>query len=816
MADPSGIVGLTAGASHLAWRLYKKCARCAALQRGSGLIVVAGRDCVGECKDLEEVTDLLAKTLREVNDLMEDDDLMDLKKTGFIGCIKACNNLLVDLRKHLSKFESLTTEERRLPERIRWDQDQASRLKSRITQNVQMLQISLHRFNTCQQKEIVRLLKDLLKQTQNGYGKAASVSEFVAAEEPNEDQAWPSIVRDLREWGVEEGAANQNRDLIISILREARVEGLTSDAGSVAPPSRHLELERDRQTETTGTHMDDVFSRDGRSTAHHRDSRTSYDTMSIAASDMHMHANSSKYLAIFDPIASDIKAKVMRESNSLRDDINRARKYWVSKDWANCKIQLIRLLVASELPVHRRSDLSPKLITFLLGVACTWSGDLETARLVFTCLVMDGSPEAARSTSPVPSSGITQLNLDAPLDDSGVAAATWLGDVCLMTDRTVDAAFAYFIALDSINRRTRGNRLPNSSTADLHELNQFHALPRPVPKLTMRQTHPNILASELDVGNRRIKHLDELIDSLGAGDFAASNSIFEDIELTPSPLTIVQNALPTFESVKTLPSFRTLEKEPTISSVLGLDFAHGQAVHQRFTNSDRINIPIVSAEERLDIRTSKAEWPLLWNPHFSLPTAMHVLEWFYNETPVPEQSLFSNPKALERPSAERGKPDHLVGKDNKDSLASQIRRWLKTARIDYKEFPGEFRCRPNSEHANKWPDVAVFRIVVMQVKGEGMLKKTKLGATLCDFVFWDGTVLTRPVAQGDHADVLQQAFLAYVKSDQVEVRANNRCELRFFPQYTQFHSLQVRTAYQLDEYSRRLNRAQSSAFYATA
>ncbi|KAL9048784.1 MAG: hypothetical protein Q9162_007550 [Coniocarpon cinnabarinum] len=729
MADPSGVISLTAGASALAWKLYKSC-----------------RDSPGQYKELSHDTKQLANILREIDDMMEDDPHVGLKRSDFVGSIQSCNALLLDLRVCLDKYKSLGTQQRRLPDRLKWDQQEVKRLHARINHSIQMLSMSVQRYNASTQGRVVRLLNDILEQLRKGQRKAQSVSSFAAAKEGNEEEAWPGIVQDLSDLGLDEDDAEENRELIISILREARVEGYGSEPDNdwqsppESPPHQQSVAEFSPQARSPGPGTETIassspapgiFSSPG-SMSDRPESMTSHDTSltSTFAAFQLQSAQSRRYLSIFDPVAMQVEAEVKRQPNTLKDDINLAKRYWSEQDWANSKKRLLRLLVASELPHHRRPDLSPKLITFVLGVACAYSGDLETARLAFTSLLTSKCAPHATSTSlGSPTLGLTASGPgpDLGLEDAEIAAATWLGDICLMTDRGADAALAYSIVLYALKHHlsTRSPRPGSLSSAIAQEPAPLSSLNRSTLKrsstsgnVVARPIHEQLVACELSIVGSKLGHLEELVENIHTEDFPHAGSVFEDVSILPDRADALHIAFGAQLATGSLSSSEyPLYRDMRIRAADQMSDNEPDDQRARVRIVERSSTcELVPVEERLTLRPSRAGWPLMWNPHFSIYAPLHASEWYHNISTAPEDTLLSNIRALPQFSAKTHTSDFTFAKDEADNVISGIRQWLIRSHIDFKQFPTELRCRPQPDHANQWPKIAVFAIGIHILK----------------------------------------------------------------------------------------------------
>lgn len=736
----------------------------------------------------------MADILREVQTLVQDDEQGDLQRPDFISSIQSCNVLLIELHGHLEKYKSLNTQQRKALDRIKWDKGEVTRLHGRITHSIQVLSMSLQRYNASSQTRIVRLLREILAQVASGQREASSVASFVATDVTDEDEVWPDIVKDLDDRGLEEDTANEHRELIIGMLREARVEGLqsTSEPMDDKPVDTWIYEEEKEEDEdqcvTTEASSTKIFSSGTGSSQGQRESVTSVDACSVGIPDFGRLSIglARKCLAIFDPEASDLEAQVKKQPNTLREDINLAKKYWASGDWENCKSRLLRLLVASSLPRHRRSDLSPRLLTFLLGVACTHSGNLETARLTFKCLLTEGFSDGSSCTSPSSPSREGLIHANYKLDDASIAAATWLGDLCLMTDRGPDAVFAYALALEGLQRKPTDDGLQYGRQAfispDCSGVPEVQALNRSALEAHRKRgekpkcLHQQLLACELDIANRQNEFTDELLEYLYADDYPHATSAFEDANLPLSPISVVQKVLPPPGSLShgAYPLLKEYKKHShsMASSLSTKACSRDQIIAVLPEKSVSTNDALVAVEERLTIRPSRAGWPLMWNPNFSLQAALYTLEYYHNSTPLPAEHLLSDIDALAHSTAKTCEPDYSTRKSDAEGLLHALHHWLKLARIESKEFPTEIRCRPRPDHSNRWPEVAVFAISVSLIKADGMFKKSRLAVCITDIMHWDGSVQNRAVGSSSSATTnLLKSLKDCLKAGEVETKA---------------------------------------------
>lgn len=742
----------------------------------------AGIDCPGEYHNLASETKQLGDIIESFEYSIERRTIAARSQEELKEKITGCKDVLKDLEAVLSQYESLGSQQKRTWDRLRWDKERTKDIRARLTSNVTLL--TAFRVGNIEniQSRIERALLQLLNDFQNGNKDSGSVSALTAVDEAD-DIVWPQVIRDLEDVGISAEVANQNRSSIVRWFVEARNEGALLEL----PPA---------SASSTGT---DASDRDRRSPDGGRPrSSTTQDTGPLGrVQSTPTPSGSLKYLGPFDQLGLDTSHDVIRNKITFRDDVNLARVYWDRSDWPAAKKRLLRLVVAAQLPSHRRSDLDARTAAFLLGIACSYSGDHETAMSVFRS-VLESTASSHEEGLRRDVSQWQQSN-----DDARIAAASWLGDVCLKTNRLEDAAMSWAVAIDAARRRdvqdgrdrVRVNSVPSGrlgGNSASPPLARFQARNPSVPftghassavprSSTRPSIHAQILSCELDFVNDQLHNLKALDESISSDLFPHTESIFtESTILSSIPMaTLVRDALPAEGiSLSNTPLVDNYDKEVNKGEDM-LFVSRSKIVVKASSNAELGDVNdtrIVPAQDCLWPHSSHTAWPLPFDPRFSYAAAVRAIKWFDWFSPIPHEDAGYNVTSLDsKGSRKLGKPDHIAeGVNAKREIykyVSMLRRMLVSLRIQYKEAPGEFRCRPMADRESGWSSVAVFALRLVKWKPEGLLSLgPKLVVYITKIIHWDGTIEERATLEASQSHRLLHAMSTKLKVYEAEER----------------------------------------------
>ncbi|KAK2754078.1 hypothetical protein FQN54_007247 [Arachnomyces sp. PD_36] len=421
------------------------------------------RDCTGQYQSLASETRQLSGILGDLADLVKGDKLGFSKRPELLQRGEGCLDVLVDLEAHLAKYNSLPTQSKRAWDMLTWDQQGGKDLRERLMSNVTMLNTFYSTLILSAQMRIQQALSQLQTDYQGGYRDASIVSTLDGCvdEETNEDGAWPQIIRDLEDLGISEELATQYQTFIVDWFVKAINEGLLQE-----------------QTREN----------------------TSLDNHSLLASgpyDLLQPTDSVSQSTLVSPTdhpdsqASSVETEVTEPPSFEANMLWRAERivhHWDNHEWFEAEehlleqVQAVRAGEFAEIDGKMyRPDI--RILHHLLGVATVLQGNYIRAKSFFEC-VMKG---------PYVSGG--------RLDEGDIAAARWLGDICICINEPQSAALAYTIALrglvvrqsifdDPAARVLRELFIVNYQLRGLSSL--AHALQRSdIDSSTILQTTPN-------------------------------------------------------------------------------------------------------------------------------------------------------------------------------------------------------------------------------------------------------------------------------------------------------------------------------------
>lgn len=610
------------------------------------------------------------------------------------------------------------------------------------------------------QLKIESALMQILEEIQNGQRAPTSLSSLTVVEDGDSDEtAWPDIVRDLEDVGVPREAAEEHRPYIVHWLREAKPEVQShpeSDAGA-------------------SSHSNPLSSRD-----HHGRANSSATSPPPTRDE-----NELRYMEPFGDLGEETEMEVKKNMNTFKDDVNRSREYWVRGNWPEVKRNLLRVLVGAQLPNRKRADIDARTTAFLLGVACSSSGDFEAAKQIFFSVLEPFSRRPGEV---------------GPYDDAQIAAATWLGDTCLKTNRVEDAALAWCIALDAVRRRdqeiarsrSRINSIPNAPSSPMtpptspparskfsmrhpsmdQPSSSFAGLGAPPPGPS---AHARVILSEIVLVNRGTGNLHSLLEGLESQWYPhrtdATGSIFAESDLlsTDQMKTVVINALEAVEQADDRTALMSLYKTQSGDAISQMVLCKRGNILRSFSAKARVE-EMVLPDELLRSPTRRGVWPLVYDVEFSYLAAITALEYIHEHTPLVEEGVSFNIPILDAKQskqlvAEKGKPIYIAKdlqpKERKDveRFIGAVRSTLSSMQFHVREAPAEFRCQPRTDFPHpRWASVASLSVRVIGYHPGGFMGKLKLACYVSDIVHWDGRHDAQDTSDKDSSELVKEMY----------------------------------------------------------
>ncbi|KAF1846691.1 uncharacterized protein K460DRAFT_396028 [Cucurbitaria berberidis CBS 394.84] len=206
----------------LAGRVYKNC-----------------RDCTGEYKALTTEARSLSNLLEDIQDKY--DKIPENKRPQLIDAYEPCTEVLEELDKLLLHYNSLDTKSKRAWDRLKWDPEKSRMLRERLTSSVSMLNMFYTSLIHDSQVLILDALERLENDYRGGHREEsiASIERITSGtpqdDDVDDDAAWAQILRDLQDVGVSQQEALSYRDVIIDWLVTAVNEGRLLEQ----PPQHH-------------------------------------------------------------------------------------------------------------------------------------------------------------------------------------------------------------------------------------------------------------------------------------------------------------------------------------------------------------------------------------------------------------------------------------------------------------------------------------------------------------------------------------------------------------------------------------------------
>lgn len=290
--------------------------------------------------------------LEDVWELVEDRALQELveqkllRQPDFETGIRECQDVLNELNNYLDSVLSLGSSKARAIDRLRLDDDTTDALREQLKTRTMFLTFKLNAFNATASVRILSALSKILEELRNGGLDAKSRRSFSQVGKVNDDEALSGIMTTFEEHDIDDSTVIENKDLILSKLRDAKREGIIPELGDdddddqdadvvhsptpITEDGNTDESDADEQSEAFEAHSwngDSAMGSASSHSGHHRSpprhrSNAGYNGSHLPVSP----ANS--FLGLWENTGKDIKRQVMRGSNTLDDDIMRAREYW--------------------------------------------------------------------------------------------------------------------------------------------------------------------------------------------------------------------------------------------------------------------------------------------------------------------------------------------------------------------------------------------------------------------------------------------------------------------------------------------------------
>ncbi|KAF1924312.1 uncharacterized protein M421DRAFT_72863 [Didymella exigua CBS 183.55] len=453
----------------VAGRVYKNC-----------------RDCTGDYKHLTIETRSLTNLLDDIQDKY--DKIPAHKREQLLDAYKPCIDVLSELDKLLEHYNLLDTKSKRAWDRLKWDPEKSRSLRERLVSSVVMLNAFYNSLIHDNQVLILEALGRLELDYKGGYREESIASiERIAApdshhEEVDDDAAWTQIIRDLEDVGISHQVVLTYRDFVVDwfiravnegrLLEERRnTESLSSTRPFSSDGFQMNFLSASLATTDLNGQNEVVFlendlahtpgiaplQRSNSSNApeplhiHYNTVGTPNESITSslpcdAPEPVHLPSpstqapepiygiNQDAAVKVFRPVTLASQAPEPVSSASTLDLNERAQGIadaWARHDFVVAARLLEEQLAAVEQGCVASNGLQPdrRVLRHCIGVCASFSGDLMKAKLFFE-------------------SAFNGIYLIRNLDEGDIAAARWLGDVCLQLREFHNTVLAWSVALE--------------------------------------------------------------------------------------------------------------------------------------------------------------------------------------------------------------------------------------------------------------------------------------------------------------------------------------------------------------------------------
>jgi len=595
------------------------------------------------------------------------------KREQLLAAYDPCLDVLSELDKLLQHYNALDTKSKRAWDRLKWDPEKSRSLRERLASSVAMLNafyISLIHDN---QVLILEALERLELDYKGGCREEsiASIERIAGLEEQDDDDAaWTQIIRDLEDVGISQQIASTYHDFVVDWFIKAVNEG------------RLLEQRNDPESMGSTRRSSAVFGMDILSASlaqagmggnpeaiciQNRPTRAgSPDIVRLQRSDS---SNAPEPLHIFDPPVESMKelhlpdpshiapepvhtlspsdqAPELHQGNNensattflwpasaaseapvpvlsavfsdLNDNAQQILAAWVRHDYVAASELLEEQLAAVEQGFVTSTGLQPdrRVLRHCIGVCASFSGNLVKAKLFFE-------------------SAFNGIYLFRNLDEGDIAAARWLGDICLQLHEFDNTVLAWSVALEgSIRRYGLTHDRTRLAVQEMIKLDEWVSAFRQINEKFAANVDPTDIFSST--------HALEKSDLV-----RAIQARVKDEQPRSSQIRIGR---PT-DNLKPRPRLETLPSEAFFTS------------------------PLVSSG-----------WPLQWDSTFS-PMAVYRTFWFLKIAKPTQPAL--SVRALHWKSFGETKRLDFVTKAGSAWLVETVKAILRELGIDHAEHPDE-------------------------------------------------------------------------------------------------------------------------------
>jgi hypothetical protein len=615
------------------------------------------------------------------------DKIPTYKHQQLVDAYEPCVDVLSELDKQLAHYNKLDTKSKRAWDRLKWDPEKSRSLRERLASSVTMLNAFYTSLIHDNQVLILEALERLEKDYRGGHREEsiASIERITSTpsheESGDEDAAWTQIIRDLEDVGISHQVALTYHDFVLDWFIRAVNEGrlleeradleyvdvaaqhssyvnpeftplsipsctaslnLDSDnsctenhSRPTSSPGVHLAQRRDSSNAPEPLHVSELPTDEFKllylsSSSSNAPEPTQQSSSSDQAPELLSLPNlqhSKAGLVQLTTLTSEAPERVpFSRPSDLDWTVQQVSSAWTQRNFVEASRLLEEHLAAVERGSVTSTGLQPdrRVLRHCIGVCASFSGNLVKAKHFFE-------------------SAFNGIYLSRDLDDGDIAAARWLGDICLQLREFYNALLAWSVALEgSIKRYGIAHDRTRQISQEILMMDNWLAVFRGVEDKFRANVDPT--------------------------DVFSNTHALEKSDL----ITTIQTRIP---------ELKIWMNGPRMSGVLRKDRSRSTGALRPRPRTD-LTIPEGFLVGPL---VSLGAWPLLWDSTFS-PMAAFYLEWHLRiarpQTALVDRSLRTNS------FGESKKLDHVTRGDSL-WLIGTVKAILHELKMEHADHPDE-------------------------------------------------------------------------------------------------------------------------------
>ncbi|KAI9674531.1 MAG: hypothetical protein M1817_001869 [Caeruleum heppii] len=199
--------------STLAWKLYKTC-----------------KESSDDFKRVSTEIASLHIVLKETEEFLQDKDngLTKTRQDRLCTLLETSNEVLKDLDRQLSTYESLGTHSQRTWDRLKWGSEDIAEVRSRmISVNTMFAAFNSSLANACQAR-VEKKLEKFIAEFRAGLREGSVVSSR-SPQAVDDADSWAELQRELEDIGISAGMVSEHHDYIRSWFKEVIASGLLNE-----------------------------------------------------------------------------------------------------------------------------------------------------------------------------------------------------------------------------------------------------------------------------------------------------------------------------------------------------------------------------------------------------------------------------------------------------------------------------------------------------------------------------------------------------------------------------------------------------------